>query len=156
MDVIQPSRTLHGLAAQLLDPLGVGCRESGRWGLGWAQWPLQENGRDWGRLACKWSGLRAVETQTITVWGKTQWLRCLVMMVVRPVQAVIVQMQRWIALVVVWVGCVLRCSLGMHPGVGDVGAQLRLTQRREPQQRLPQQGKHQKGGAGAWGHGKAF
>ena len=76
-------------------------------------------------------------------------------MVVDPIHAVIVQVQRWIALVAVVVS-VMRLGLGMDPGVGDVGAQLCLTQRREPHQRLPQQGNHQEGGAGASGHGGGF
>jgi hypothetical protein len=85
-------------------------------------------------------------------------------MVVHPIHTVIVQVQRRIALVVVVMAVVvvsvvrwvLGFGLGMDPGVGDVGAQLCLTQRREPHQRLPQQDNHQEGGAGASGHDGGF
>jgi hypothetical protein len=70
-------------------------------------------------------------------------------MVVHPIHAVIVQVQRRISQVVM----VVRLGLGMDPGVVEVAAYLRLTQRREPHQALPKQGKHQEGGARASGHG---
>ena len=62
---------------------------------------MQENGRDRGRCACKLGGLRKVEAPTDALWGKTQRLRCLMVMVVHPIHAVIVQVQRRIALVFV-------------------------------------------------------
>ena len=62
---------------------------------------MQENGRDRGRWACKLAGLRKVEAPSDALWGKTQRLRCLMVMVVHPIHTVIVQVQRRIALVVV-------------------------------------------------------
>jgi hypothetical protein len=127
---------------------------------------LQENGRERGRWACKLAGLRKVEAPSHALWCKTQRLRCFMVMVVHPIHTVIVQVQRRIALVVVVMAVVVVSvvrwvlgfgfGLGMDPGVGDVGAQLCLTQRREPHQRLPQQDNHQEGGAGASGHGGGF
>ncbi len=128
---------------------------------------MQENSRERGRWACKLAGLRKVEAPSDALWGKTQRLRCLMVMVVHPIHTVIVQVQRWIALVVVVMAVVMAVvvsvvcwvlgfGLGMDPGVGDVYAQLCLTQRREPHQRLPQQDNHQEGGAGASGHGGGF
>jgi hypothetical protein len=104
-------------------------------------------------MACKLGGVRKVEAPTDALWGKTQRLRCLMVMVVHSVHAVIVQMQRRITQVVVVMVSVVLLGLGMDPGVGEVVAQLRLTQRREPHQALPKQGKHQEGGASASGHG---
>jgi hypothetical protein len=77
-------------------------------------------------------------------------------MVVHPIHAVIVQVQRRISQVVMVVLSVVRLGLGMDPGVVEVAAYLRLTQRREPHQALPKQGKHQEGGARASGHGDVF
>lgn len=85
-------------------------------------------------------------------------------MVVHPIHTVIVQVQRRIAPVAVVVVSVvvsvvlqvLGFGLRMDPGIGDVGAQLCLTQRRQPHQRLPQQDNHQECGAGASGHGDGF
>ena len=130
-------------------------------------WTLQENSRERGRWACKLAGLSKVEAPSDALWGKTQRLRCLMVMVVHPIHTVIVQVQRWIALVVVVMAVVMAVvvsvvcwvlgfGLGMDPGVGDVYAQLCLTQRRQPHHRLPHQGNHQEGGAGASGHGGGF
>ena len=132
--------------------------------MGWTQRPLQENSRERGRWACKLAGLSKVEAPSDALWGKTQRLRCLMVMVVHPIHTVIVQVQRRIALVVVVMAVVvvsvvcwvLGFGLRMDPGVGDVYAQLCLTQRRQPHHRLPHQGNHQEGGAGASGHGGGF
>ena len=68
---------------------------------------MQENGRNRGRCACKLGGLRRVEAPADALWGKTQRLGCLMVMVVHPIQAAIVQMQRRIAQVVVVVAVVV-------------------------------------------------
>ncbi len=52
-------------------------------------------------MACKLAGLRKVEAPSDALWGKTQRLRCFMVMVVHPIHTVIVHVQRRIALVAV-------------------------------------------------------